>query len=238
MTNNYAIRFVSLEGGVSLFVNGFLVFAKEDEGRSVTQASLFVRPGKNLFELVPSEPGKSASLSFVDMSEGDPEKAPVLLSVSTDGKLPTPVFGELEITSDIPNFEWHNANEIGDLDTFTDEIYRKVQALGKALQNGPDNELVRILSLKHKEIAQAVGLSKSEMDEGLLGGLSNVRDMPEFAVDIVERDDFLALVSTNGRIVNARRKSGGHALKMMDDFENPGFSIALAQFDKRWVIVR
>jgi len=45
-------------------------------------------------------------------------------------------------------------------------------------------------------------------------------------------------MSSGGTIINTRRKSGGHALKMMDGFDNPGFSVALANIDNNWVIAR
>lgn len=42
---------MSPDGGVPLFVNGFLLFSPEDMGRSVTQPGPFIRTGINVVEL-------------------------------------------------------------------------------------------------------------------------------------------------------------------------------------------
>ena len=239
MQKNLTIRFVSDEGGVSLFVNGFLVFSPEDTGRSVTQPLPFIRKGVNAVELVPTEPGKVASFSIVNAIEGEDEEDDILLSLTTeqdgDG---LPVIGEFSLEAFVLDFQWHQAKEIELTKTAEDEIYEVVRNLGKHLQNGPDDNLLKLLEVKHNEIAASVGLSKQDMDSGLLGGLAVLRDMPGFAVDVVERDDFSLITSSNGVVINARRKSGGHALKMMDGFDNPGFTVSLAKVKNRWVILR
>ena len=239
MTQNLSIRFVSDEGGVALFVNGFLIYSPEDTGRSVTQPLPFIRKGVNTVELVPTEPGKVASFSIVNAIESEDEEDDILLSLITeqdgDG---LPVIGEFTLETFALDFQWHQAKEIELTKTAEDEIYEVVRNLGKHLQTGPDAVLLKLLDIKHGEIAAAVGLSKQDMDEGLQGGLTALRDMPDFTVDIVSRDDFLALMSSGGTIINTRRKGGGHALKMMDGFDNPGFSVALANIDNNWVIVR
>jgi len=45
-------------------------------------------------------------------------------------------------------------------------------------------------------------------------------------------------MSSGGTIINARRKGGGHALKMLDGFDNPGFSVALVKIDNHWMVMR
>ena len=239
MQKNLTIRFVSDEGGVSLFVNGFLVFSPEDMGRSVTQPGPFIQKGINIVELVPAEPGKIASLSVIETTEKESEEDVVLLSLATeqdgDG---LPVLGDFKVETSVVDFQWHHANEFEITEAVTDEVYIIIQGLGTHLQNGPDDNLLQLLEVKHSEIATSVGLSKQEMDSGLLGGLAALRETPGFAVDIVNRDDFLIVTTNNGKIINARRKSGGHALKMMDGFDNPGFTVSLAKVKNRWVILR
>jgi len=62
------VRFSTLEGGVSLFVNGFLIFSDETEGNAVSQLAPYIKPGVNTFELVAKNSDKKATLKVVDMS--------------------------------------------------------------------------------------------------------------------------------------------------------------------------
>jgi len=239
MIKNYAIRFVSPEGGVSLFLNGFLILGHDESGRSVTQASPYIRSGPNIFELRANTPRKTAKLTFVDMTNGDPENAPELLSMAIEQSDQVPFkIKSYEIMSEVLDFSWHEAEDITDIASFTDTLYGLIKSLAEALKNGPEDALIRLLSTKHTEIAKAVGLSRQEMDEGLLTGLEGMREMEEFDVDTVPFNDFEIVTSTDGRIANARRKSGESAIKMIDGFIDPGFSVSLAKIKGSWIITR
>jgi len=54
------------------------------------------------------------------------------------------------------------------------------------------------------------------MDNGLLKGLVTRRENPEFAINLVSREEILPLVATNDTIVDAMRTDGSHAIKIMD----------------------
>ena len=240
MTKQMFIRYVSPEGGVSLFVNGFLVFGADEKGRAVSQAAPYLRPGENIFELAPSSAEATAELNVVDLSNGSPETAPTLLSMSTNQALSpgAPIGDILVLETSAPAFGWHRAAPIDDIASHRTTLYRGLETLARLLQFGPDAELLRILDMKHDELADSVGLARNEMDDGLLSGLAQLRATPGFFVDLAAQELFDPVVSSSGRIVNARRQGGGDALRVIDGIENPGFSVAIARIEDRWMIVR
>lgn len=233
------VRISSLEGGVSLFVNGFLIFSDETEGNAFSQLAPYVKPGVNIFELVPKNSDKKATLKVIDMSAEDAVSitAPTLLTLSTEDIVGSSVIGKLTMEGDISNFSWHKATEVENLEVSADEIYLKLKALAKALENG-DEELKALLSIKHEEMATIFDFPKEDMDSGLLGGLEARRTNPEFRIDLVSREDFFPLLSTNKTIVNAMRSDGSHAIKIMDGTRNSEFTVSLAKIEGKFVIVR
>lgn len=235
----YQIRFVSEDGGVALFVNGFLVFSEKDEGRIVSKLSSFIKPGVNTFELIPNNADKNATLNLVDVSNGaDPQTTPILLTLSTEEAAGASIIGNFTVESDTADFKWHDATEITNVEAAADEIYAKLEALAKALETGPDEELIALLDLKHKEIATVFGITKEQMDSGIIGGLEDKRTDPKFSIDLVKRENFIPLTAKNGAILNAMRTDGNHAIRIMDDYESPGFSVSLAKIEGEFVIVR
>lgn len=239
MSKSLLIRFDSPEGGVSLFLNGFLLFGSEDTGRAGSQAAPFLRPGQNTFELVSERANASASLSVVDLSDGDPQSAPVVLQMDFAMSVPgVPLADVLNTGSSSPEFGWHHAQIVSDIVDERRSLYQTLQTLASLLERGPDQDLLALLNMKHAEMSMSVELARPEMDAGLLDGLSQLREAPGFAVEIASPDDFLPLLSSDGRIVNMRRGSGGDAIKIIDGTANPGFSVAMANLENRWLIVR
>jgi hypothetical protein len=176
----------------------------------------------------------------VDLSGGNPETAPELLTMTTGAaSMPgLPVAGFLTLDHTAPFFGWHRAAAIDDIDAHISALYRGLRVLAQLLQSGPNAELLSMLEMKHEEIARAVGLPLAEMNGGLLEGLSHLRETPGFLVDLTPPDNFLPLLSSDKRIVNARRRDGGDALKIIDGITDPGFSVAIAWIDGKWMVVR
>jgi len=178
-----------------------------------------------------------------DISEiDDLETSPKLLTISAESDLPLDAglrkVGNLIIKENVSEFKWHDATPIESLDAHVRAIYSILESLATALEEGSDIEIQRLLNNKHTEIGGTHGLSRQAMDEGLLQGLAQRRENAQFRVDLVAKDDFLPLLSSDRCIVNALRKSGGHALKMIDGRRNPGFSVSLAMVDNIWSIMR
>lgn len=239
MQPKYAIRLVSPIGGISVFLNGFLIFAPEDIGRSVTQASPFIRSGENIIEIRKHNLKASVEFSLADIAEGDPVNAPILVSFSTkEIKVDAPIVRKFWLNNPLPIFQWHTSEELTAIENEVDPLYLVLKNLASALETGSDIELMRILDVKHREIAQAVGLKKTEMNTGLSKGLARLRNIEGFAVQTPELKNLLLLKSSNGNVVNARRKSGGHALKIIDGDENHGFSVSFVKIDGHWIIAR
>ena len=237
LNNKYQVRFVSEEGGVSLFINGFLVLSEKSKGRGVTVFGPYIKPGINTFELVRNEPGKNATINLVDVSDGgNAVTSPIVLTLSTEDVKNSSVIGNFTIEEEVLNAKWHDASEVGDIAVSADDIYLKLEALAKAMQNGSDEEIISLLALKHKEIAVSVGIAKEDMDSGLLQGLAAKRTEPNFSIDLVSREDFIPLV--NGTIVNTMRKDGNDAIQISDGSYKSEFRVALAKIDGEFVIVR
>lgn len=240
MARSLFIRFVCSEGGVALFVNGFLLVGPEEAGRTGAHAAPYLRPGENLVELVPDRPDASATASVVALEGDDPEAAPVLLALST-AQAPTPGATESDmffVDWPTPVFAWTRAEPIDDIDAHAPTLYRGLETFRQWLEIGPDADLLAMVSLKHEEIGVAMGVAPAEIDAGLIDGLQRLRVTPGFRVDLAPADDFLPLVSTDRGIVMARRRSGGDALRIIDGVLDPGFSMALARIDERWTVVR
>ncbi len=237
MSNRVLVRILSPEGGVFVFLNGFLLFGADEVGRSATQAAPFLRAGRNTFEITPERADTAARLSVVDLSQGDPQTAPVLLQMET-GAPGAPVAETLAVDGIAPDFAWHRAEVIDAISGQRRAVYDAAETLASLLARGPDQELLSILGMKHAEMARSVGLTKDEMDNGLLEGLSELRGRRGFRVDLAAPEDFLPLLSSDSRIVNLRRISGGDAIRIIDGISDPGFSVAMARISGRWHVVR
>lgn len=237
MPNQFLLRFESPVGGVFLFMNGFVLFGPEDTGRASSQITPFLRPGNNSFELIAQRAGTQAAFSIVDMSEGDPENAPILLEGRLSGGAAR-LESFLTIENEVPAFAWHEARLIEDIAAQQGELYEAVETLARLLERGPYSRLLTMLSMKHSEIAVAVGLSQAEIEQGLVEGLSVLRESAGFRIDLASVDEVLPLMSSDGRIVTMRRRSGGDAIRIIDGMINPGFSVTMAIIHEGWRIVR
>lgn len=242
MSERYSISFYNPDSAARVIVNGILVFSEEDPGRSVSRASPFLKSDRNLIELVSIVPGRPATVVIRDVIDGDPELAPILLTLTTEAGLPDQIakseFGYIDIKSYDKEFKWLYATEIEDIENQVSEIYSILKQLSAALENGPNSTLVKLLNHKHIEIADSLGLSIDEMNEGLADGLSARRINPGFGVELVEPELFLPSLSSDRKIVNVLRKNGGHAIKIMDGRRNPGFSVSMAKIDGSWTVIR
>jgi len=236
MTEKYSLKFINPDGCAQLFVNGFLVLAEEDLGPTVSRGTPFMRKGENFFQIIPVKKVGHASLIVQDMSLGDPNTAPVLLALSLEPEMPRQ--GKVIVNENMIRFKWLLATQIETIDFETRAIYSLLKNLSQAMENVSESELTRLLSDKHKEIGMSVGLSTSEMNEGLSSGLSALKRQFDFRVDLAPFEDFLPLLSSDGRIINTRRKSGGHAMRIIDGRMNPGFSVSLAKVGGIWTILR
>ncbi len=239
MRNMMSLRFESLFGGVSLFLNGFLLFGPEDVGRAGSQIALFLRQGPNKFELIAERAGVQASFTIIDMSEGDgdPDLAPILMEGRlSEGAMRAEEY--LTIETELPFFAWLEAGPIDDIDRHRQLLFELAKSLATTLERGPDERLLDLLGLKHSEIAMSADITKHEMDEGLLGGLAELRNFSSFRVDLAEYEDFLPVLGSNSLIVSLRRRSGGDAIRIVDGIGDPGFSVSVAFIGERWEIVR
>lgn len=239
-TNSLRLNFESPKGGVALFLNGFLLYdgaAGEDASINIAP---FLRPGDNTIEIQAFTPVAQARVSILDLSGGDPPiDAPRVFQSEIDsGAMGVPDVSFFIIDKPTAEFRWHDAVFVEDPSLYSDALHSLANTLAERLQYGPDDQLLNMLAMKHAEIGEAVGLSHNEMDEGLRRGLGDLRDQPEFSVQCAQYDDFRPIISRDGRILNLRRKSGGHAVRIMDQMANPGFRVAVARLDDRWQIVR
>ena len=242
MKERYSISFNNPDGVTRVFVNGILVFSEEDIGRSVSRASPFIRPGRNLIELIPISVGRSSTVVIRDVVDGDHETAPILLTLTnemeTSGQIAKSKSGYIDIKSYPTEFKWFGASEIENIDSHIPEIYSILKQMAAALESGPSTALRKLLKLKHVEIASALGLSVDDMNNGLEEGLMARRAKADFGVELVELDLFIPLLSSDRRIVNVLRANGGHAIKILDGRRNPGFSVSVAKIDGLWTIIR
>lgn len=237
MSNKLYLRFESQAGGVSLFFNGFLLLGPEETGRSSAQIGPFLRPGRNIIELNAERAGAQASFNIVDMSEGDPETAPSLLEGRLAGDTAR-AEEYLTIETPVQPFGWHAASVVENLASQQRSLFQISETLAHLLERGPNDRLLNILSMKHSEIAVAVGLSRGEIDDGLIEGLANLRKLSGFRTELAAYDEVLPVLSSDGRIVTMRRRSGGDAIRIIDGVINPGFTVAMALIYDRWQIVR
>lgn len=237
MPNRFSLRFESPLGGVLLSLNGFSIFGPDDSGRAVAQISQFLRPGRNSFELVSQLPGMQAAFAIADISGGDPELAPIVLEGRLSGGAER-VEEYLTIEDEVPAFGWHDARIVDNLPAQQRAVYEIAENLATLLEHGPDDRLLDVLRMKHSEIALSVGMPKSEMDAGLTEGLAHLRQSSGFRVDLAGFDDFMPVLSSDGRIVTLRRRSGGDAIRIIDGIADPGFGVTVAIIRDRWQIVR
>lgn len=239
VNTKYQVRFVSEEGGVSLFVNGFLVLSEESKGRGVIAFAPYIKPGVNTFILVRNKPGKNATINLVDVNDGGNTATAIpVLTLSNEDVKDASVIGNFTIDEEVLKARWHDASKLGNVAASAEDIYLELEALAKAMQNGSDEEIMSLLALKHKEIAASVGITKEDMDTGLLQGLTARRAEPNFSIDLVSREDFISLVSTNGTIANAMRKDGSDAIQIAHGAYKSEFRVALAKIEGEFVIVR
>lgn len=237
MPGPFFFRYVSPTGGVEVTLNGFVVFGPEDTGRATSQIAPFLRSGENVVSLAPQSAAASAEFSIVDLGERNPETAPTLLEGSLSPGAPR-LESLLTIDSPLPTFGWHEAQVIENIAAEQETLLSTTRALAEALQRGPDGRLLEMLAMKHTELALAVGVEKTEIDEGMLQGIAALRESPEFRIDIADPTDFLPSLSRDGRIVNLRRRNGGDAIRIIDGMTNPGFTVAMARIQDWWRIVR
>jgi len=243
MTEKYSISFYNPSGVSQAFVNGFLLFGNEREGRSVSKLASFIRPSLNVFELHSTRLDSKTELIVRDISDvDDPDLSPKLLSLPLprDESVPPKLrhVGQIIIEEIVPGFKWHDATVIEDIEQHMAVLYSILKKLAITLEKGTKDELSALLKIKHSEMGEVHGLTQQAMDDGLQQGLEMRRKDPEFRVDLAAPDDFVPLLSSDRRIVNARRKSGGHAIKMMDGRRNPGFNVSLAIVGNRWMVMR
>ena len=230
------------DGNAHLFVNGFLVVSADTVGRSSTQAIPYLRLGKNTFEIVSTNAGAPVELELKDMRDGDPSSAPILLELKTQeeeaGKTSASEIAYLKIDGPVKASAWQDAKVVDLTTQHKDEIYSVLTKLAEALEAGSKKNIQELLHIKHTEMGEIFGLSKEEMDDGLLQGISFLKENPEFRVDLAKQESLEFLTSINGSIVNTLRKNGEHALIMVDGDADPGFSASLAYIDGNWVVVR
>jgi hypothetical protein len=228
------------QGGVLAFLNGFLLSGLETVGDASIQVTPYLRHGANTVELVPQLAGVTASLDLLDLAAGaPPDEAPVIHATALDPASPgKAVRSQFAIEADMPGFAWTDATPIEDVSAYRMALYDLARRLAQLLADGPDDALIALLAMKHREIADAVGLSKSEMDEGLVDGLRRLRERPDFHVDLAQFDDFAPVLSPDRRIVNLRRQGGEHAIRMIDGVSDPGFRVFLARLSGQWHVVR
>lgn len=234
MANKTYLRFNATAGGVSIYLNGFLIVAPDETGRFATRISPYLRPGENLLQIdARSAPGQPVVVSVVDMQRGDPENPEILL----DAPAPSGFWQDtFEISAPVPTFEWHSAPEADQSDIA--RAYEVLVQLGIYLQTGPNEALLRLLDMKHREIAEAVGLTRNEMDNGLSEGLVQKRAAPEFNVAVTPIGFFSPVWSTDFKIMNAMSIGGGDAIQITDSDFSGGFTVALAQLNGEWTVVR
>lgn len=106
-----------------------------------------------------------------------------------------------------------------------DEGGEIAEILAGLLQRGPGDRLLDLLKMKHSEMAESVGIARTEIEDGMLGGLAELRTPPVFRVDLADFDDFLPVSWSNGQIVNLRRRGGGDSIRIIDGIADPGFSV-------------
>lgn len=237
--NKSQIKLWSSEGGASVFVNGFLVFSDQSKGTAISRLRMYLKPGVNTFEIVQNNADKNATLTVINFNEGDdPNLTKILLTLSTEDFDDTSAIGNLTMEDEALNFKWHEASGFDNSEASIDEIYNKLEALAKALKNGPDDDLIALLTIKHQEIAASVDYPKEAMDSGLLGGLETKRTNPKFSIDLVKREDFIPIVSSKETIVNAMGTNGEHAIQISDGSRSDGFSVSLGKINGEFEIVR
>lgn len=234
-----AIRYIAPNGGAVLYLNGFILVGADEAGRFNIPIAHFLKEGPNVFEVSSAVPG-SVELSVVQINEDDPEAAPVLLR--PEGRVPfAPQSfwrGELELGAGGPAFAWHEAEQIDDVDRWRDTLHGFLREVQGWLQNGPNDSLMQVLRVKHDEIATAMGLAPTEMDQGLADGLAAKRLNPGFRVDLVSGDQFDPVLSSNRRVVNMRRRDGSDALRVIDGEADAGFAVAFVRHQGRWIVAR
>lgn len=234
-----AIRFIAPKGGTVLYLNGFILVGADESGRFNLPISQYLTGGTNIIEVSSQMPG-SAELTVVRINEEDPEAAPVLLRPEAPVPIAPQAFwrGELELGAGGPAFTWHEAEPIDDANRWRDTLYGFLKELQGLLQSGENERLMRVLRIKHDEIAAAVGLAPTEMDQGLADGLSFKRMNPGFRIDLVSADDFDPVLSSNRRVVNMRRRDGSDALRVIDGESDAGFTVAFIRHQARWIVSR
>ena len=235
-----AIKFAAPTGGVSLFINGFLVVGPTDVGNIGQSVAMYMTQGENVFDLVPSRPDAMAKFQLMDVQDPEAEERPVMLSnLAPNPQLPGQSWrGVWHSDQGVARPPWADALRITDWSSQKAAIYASLAKLRELLERGPDAELLDMLSLKHQSIADALGLSKAEMDQGLTDGLAERRSGAGLRVDLVDFQQFVVVPSPDGAIANARDLAGRDALHILDGRANAGFTVSLALLDSQWKVLR
>ncbi len=238
MPDTLNLRYRSSAGAVRVFVNGFLLINDLVGENSGTRLEPCVRPEKNALRLDASRAPKAKTMVEVVVA---PDTGGPGETILAQLQLPDPGFPDgvaqttFELPASTPIWGWTQLQPIP-LGAEA-SVHRFLVSFAQHLQNGPDNELLNVLSYKHGEVGAAMTIGKSAMDLGLVEGLAARRRKPAFRVDVVAPSDLALVWSSDRSLVRPLRQNGYDAIMMFADGMWLGFELTLG-FRNQWAVIR
>lgn len=239
MPNILNLRY-SGSGQGRVFVNGFLVVNDLTGESASTRLEPYALPGQNLLRvesLAHPHTDLAAQVVVLSDQEGGGEWVLCQLRLPDPNSPDSAAQAVFELPGGtLPTWAWSQfqpapqGTESG--------IYGLLSALSTRILSGPDEELLRLLQLKHTEIGMALGIGKDAMDQGLTRGLALRRSNPGFQIDLASQSDLLLVWAPDRRVVRALRKNGHDAIMIRNDGAWHGFEVVLGFNQGHWIVLR
>lgn len=248
---------VMVEGLRALvLVNGHPVVDKIDaeSDRVAEKIVPYLRTGTNsvtvLLSPMPSAEQGEQAFSLL-LTQTAPDQAPVdgtplhtftwnqaTHSLATDGNQTRVLHHEFSIQEQLGPWAWEQAKPVIDTGSVEADLYKFVADVAARLRTGKSGAVLPLLSLRHREISQALGLTESRMQNGFQQGFANLAAADDFAVDLPPRDDLVFRWEPRNRWAVPLRRNGEAAIQMTSDgFQQP-FEMVIARINSAWTIIR
>lgn len=241
--------------GYKVYINGFPVIAGDDGSRSVQQSKImqwltngFNRIDIELYKLTNKDQEliRDFKIRLLKGEQGkEPEPEGVLLDYSWDGKI-TPIDGTKSIVKSfkfelfsLPNeWMWVSANSAEFSESDKIEIVKLLKLFYLYFKSADIKNIIQLLQIKHKEIAHAMGITKSQIDQGMAMHLKNIWSDPEWKISSVNWDSLLITPLSNNRLYSIKTVDNAPIIQIETPNKKYMLDLILSKVADRWIIVR
>jgi hypothetical protein len=241
--------------GYKVYINGVPVSEGDDGSRSVQQSKIsqWLINGSNrvdveLYKL--TDESKIVTSDFkVTLLKGELGKEPgtegVLLDYSWDEQIsPISITNsivksfEFEVIGLPADWLWLSANtaEISHSDKI--EIVKLLKLIYLLFKSTDIPNIMKFLQIKHREIASAMGITQSQIEQGLAMHLKNIWSDPEWKILTVNWENLLITPLSNNRLYSIKTYEKGSIIQIETPNKKYMLDLIISKVAGRWTIVR